>query len=492
MATPDESRLNDLKQRWARDPGSRLYLQLADEHRKLGQLEEAEAVLTKGLENRPSDLSGLVALGRVALERDKLDEALSALETVVGRDPAHIVANKLLLEAQLQKGDADKAGERLEICKLLNDRDPELEHLEYRLELLRSAAQPAPVSLDADILAAGLPDLDAFEASEAEPEAAAPEPEPEAAAPEPAPEPEAVAEPEPILPEPEPEPPASSDGDEIFQLGKPVVSPSLDSLWSSPSAEEPFGGLTPIRQFAEGDIFTLPPAAAPAPMAVTEPTHQAEAEPPPPDELDELTRPVAIRAPASLRAPAGGPVIHEELTGAALEEDEAEPETAAEAPAEPAADVDLEAPTQRVATVEVEAEDAEPVSFEPALEELSVPEPEVPEPEVPEPVVPEPEAGDEAVATVALGGLYLKQGHIDEAARIFRKVLERDPGNHAALAGLNLARKPKQGERLTAMDLLADRSLTGTIPAGLTAKKLLVLTNYLGQIRSAKDRQDVR
>ena len=134
MPTPDESRLNDLKQRWARDPGSRLYLQLADEHRKLGQLEEAESVLVKGLENRPSDLSGLVALGRVSLELNKLDEAVQPLETVVARDPAHIVANKLLLEAQLQRGDADKAGERLEICRLLNDRDPELDHLADRLD----------------------------------------------------------------------------------------------------------------------------------------------------------------------------------------------------------------------------------------------------------------------------------------------------------------------------------------------------------------------
>lgn len=135
-------RLDDLKLRWERDPSSRLFLQLADEHRKLGQPLEAVTVLEKGLEHRPNDLSALVALGRCRLELDQVNEAVAALETVISRDPTHIVANKLLLDAYLQQGDVERAQARLETYRLLNGRDPELDHLEYRLERLREE-QPA-------------------------------------------------------------------------------------------------------------------------------------------------------------------------------------------------------------------------------------------------------------------------------------------------------------------------------------------------------------
>ncbi len=131
-------RLDDLKLRWEREPSSRLFLQLADEHRKLGQTLEAVTVLEKGLEHRPNDLSALVALGRCRLELDQVNEAAAALETVIARDPTHIVANKLLLDAYLQQGDPERAGARLETYRLLNSRDPELDHLEYRLERLRT------------------------------------------------------------------------------------------------------------------------------------------------------------------------------------------------------------------------------------------------------------------------------------------------------------------------------------------------------------------
>jgi len=135
----DDSRLNDLKLRWEQDPGSRLYLQLADEYRKLERYAEAIEVLTKGLEKRPSDLSGLVALGRCQLEAAELDTAAETLENVVARDPTHMVGNKLLLETYLGLGDATRAGERLDLYRVLNDRDPEIEHYEYRLRGLRSA-----------------------------------------------------------------------------------------------------------------------------------------------------------------------------------------------------------------------------------------------------------------------------------------------------------------------------------------------------------------
>ncbi len=92
-------------------------------------------------------------------------------------------------------------------------------------------------------------------------------------------------------------------------------------------------------------------------------------------------------------------------------------------------------------------------------------------------------ADEDAAPTVTLGSLYLKQGHREEAAGIFEEILRKEPGHQAALAGLNLARKP-ESSGLSAMDLLADRSLSGTIPAAVTAQKILVLNNYLQHLKA--------
>lgn len=90
---------------------------------------------------------------------------------------------------------------------------------------------------------------------------------------------------------------------------------------------------------------------------------------------------------------------------------------------------------------------------------------------------------EDAAPTVTLGSLYLKQGHHEEAARIFEEILRKEPGHQAALAGLNLARKP-DSSGLSAMDLLADQSLIGAAPTEVTTQKILVLTNYLQHLKA--------
>ena len=125
-------RLNQLRQRWERDPKSRAFLQLAEEYRRAGRLSDALHVLRAGLEEHPTYLAAQVALGRCLVETDAPDAAIGILERAVARDPAQLVANKLLVEAYLAKRQAGKARERLELYKLFNDHDAEIESLEAR------------------------------------------------------------------------------------------------------------------------------------------------------------------------------------------------------------------------------------------------------------------------------------------------------------------------------------------------------------------------
>src|SRR6185503_13670129 len=65
----------------------------------------------------------------------------------------------------------------------------------------------------------------------------------------------------------------------------------------------------------------------------------------------------------------------------------------------------------------------------------------VPDPEPaapPEPDRPAPSSVAAPEATVTLGELYRRQGHLGEAAEIFNAVLDREPDNAAAQDGLAL------------------------------------------------------
>ena len=141
-ADPNADPLADLRRRWEEEPGSRLFLQLAEEYRRDGRREEALQVLQRGLEAHPQQVSGLVSLGRLHLEMGQAAQAATALEKAVSIDPTNLAAMKLAVEAYLAQGDRDNARQRLELYKLLNAGDPEVGDLEDRVEGRAPAAPP--------------------------------------------------------------------------------------------------------------------------------------------------------------------------------------------------------------------------------------------------------------------------------------------------------------------------------------------------------------
>ena len=143
MSQPgSENRLTELQRSWRENPDSTLYLELAEELRRHQRGLEAIQVLEQGLSKHPGDLNALVALGRCRLEARQLGEAAQALQVVLSREPSHLVANKLLIETYLENGRANNARERLETYRRLNPNDPEIRHLESRLQQL---SQPIPI-----------------------------------------------------------------------------------------------------------------------------------------------------------------------------------------------------------------------------------------------------------------------------------------------------------------------------------------------------------
>jgi tetratricopeptide (TPR) repeat protein len=440
-------RLTQLRNRWEADPSSRIFLQLAEEYRHQGRIKEALAVLDRGLREHPGYLSALVAKGRCHLELGEPEAARGVLERVVKQDATQMVANKLLVRAYLDTGEADKARERLDLYSLLNDSDPEIEELRRRLRAMeqppqapptsdRSFAEAPPPATGGDVFDLGFTpppapvrhggdDLFALDLPAPRPAPAAPAP---AAAPPAAPAAAVAAAPA-VAEEPEPE---------------GVVFPGLGSRESRSRY---------LNALAAEGLFAFEPAPAPevAPAGMAEDARDIE-------ELEETT-PVAGLAWEEPAPEAEAPVFDlEEATPWA-----AEPAPLFSEPAPPAMEPAFEEPP-----------------FEPIAEPIAEP--------LAEPIAPPPAA--EPAATATLGEIYLRQGHLGEAKRIFDEVLRREPDNPAAHEGLlQLASRRQERRPLEGRDLLA-----GYEPgeeggeAEAKARKVFLLNSYLTRLRRGGQR----
>jgi tetratricopeptide (TPR) repeat protein len=98
ISVPDNPRIEELRRRVQKDPASIAFAQLAEEHRRAGQYDEAIEVAKAGLQQHPAYLSARVTLGRALLEVGRLDEAADEFEYVVKAAPDNLTAVRQLAD----------------------------------------------------------------------------------------------------------------------------------------------------------------------------------------------------------------------------------------------------------------------------------------------------------------------------------------------------------------------------------------------------------
>ncbi len=114
MAKPGPQRnptIDGLKDRIARDPFSRAFLQLAEEYRKEGRYNDAIAVCLEGLQRHPTYHTARISLGRTYMEAGNLEPAKRAFSEVLELQPENHLAGKLLAEIQKKMGEPAAAAE---------------------------------------------------------------------------------------------------------------------------------------------------------------------------------------------------------------------------------------------------------------------------------------------------------------------------------------------------------------------------------------------
>jgi tetratricopeptide (TPR) repeat protein len=94
----DHPRIEELRRRIQKDPASIAFAQLAEEHRRAAQYEEAIAVCRAGLAQHPAYLSARITLGRSLTEVGRLDEAAEEFDYVLKAAPDNLTATRELAE----------------------------------------------------------------------------------------------------------------------------------------------------------------------------------------------------------------------------------------------------------------------------------------------------------------------------------------------------------------------------------------------------------
>jgi tetratricopeptide (TPR) repeat protein len=414
-------RLTQLRTRWKNDPSSRIFLQLAEEYRHLGRVQEAYEVLEAGLREHPGYLSALVAKGRCLLELGDAPGARGVLERVVQQDATQMVANKLLVRAYLETGEPDGARQRLDLYSLLNDSDPEIEELRRRVVAMSRpprgpdgphSAEPAersrmdrtdtpepPAASAADVFALGTAGSERRPAAE----------------------------------------------DDVFGLGPPQALPQAPDRPTAAVADEPREVLPPaVRARGEGTD------GEPFPDLAPEHSHRLYHAALAAEGIFFLGG--AAAAAASAAQPEAAPL-------------DFEPAAAPMAP-EPAA-------TPRAVELAAAPMAPEPTTAPEAVELAAAP---------PVSAAPEPAEAD----TATLGQLYLRQGHFDEAERIFREVARREPDNAAAHQALESLESGRAVQRLDAEWLLAGGAGANDPALPPAARKAHLLQSYLTRLRQGR------
>ena len=237
------SEIEKLEKRWAENPKGRNFAPLADAYRKAGELDRALELCTAGLQLHPDYVSAHIVHARCLIDQKNDAGASEVFQRVLALDPENVLALKMLAEIAERGGRFDQAVEWLGRLLAADPMNGEAaEHLARAK--VKAAQPPAPKS----------PEPVARIVPETLQTAARPTPRPAAGRPPSGPQravstrpPAPAAPPAPVAP---PAPPASAQPDFVVEHASDgPTSPTLD-VKGTPSDIETFDGTIDFNAIA--------------------------------------------------------------------------------------------------------------------------------------------------------------------------------------------------------------------------------------------------
>ena len=130
----ETSEIAKLTGRISQDPKSKLFVPLAEEYKKAGDLEMAIHVLLEGLKHNPDYVTARSSLGKLLLAKGDMAGAQKEFEEVVKTSPENLMAQKKLGDLAVVQNRPQDAIPHYKIALSLNPNDEELASLISDLE----------------------------------------------------------------------------------------------------------------------------------------------------------------------------------------------------------------------------------------------------------------------------------------------------------------------------------------------------------------------
>jgi protein involved in temperature-dependent protein secretion len=137
----EPSEIAKLTERISKDPKSKLFVPLAEEYKKAGNLEMSIHVLKEGLKNNPEYVTARSILGRILVEKGDLAGAQKEFEEVTKAIPDNLVAQRKLGDLYVLQNRPADALEHYRIVLSLNPRDEEMAALVSDVEAGRDVKE---------------------------------------------------------------------------------------------------------------------------------------------------------------------------------------------------------------------------------------------------------------------------------------------------------------------------------------------------------------
>lgn len=138
------SRLERLAAEWAKDPHSKVFVQLAEEYAKAGLLQKAAVVLQQGLLVYPGYVIAMVVLGSIYQQMGETAKAKPILEDAVTLSPENLKAHRSLARIYAAEGNIEAARKSCTVVLMTNPLDDEINAIERSLSKITRplSAQP--------------------------------------------------------------------------------------------------------------------------------------------------------------------------------------------------------------------------------------------------------------------------------------------------------------------------------------------------------------
>lgn len=133
--------IEELKKKLAQNPDSMIFMPLADAYRKAGMFDDAIEVCKAGLSKHPLYTSARVVLGRIYIERDMIEDAISELKKAEINDGDNLIVHSMMGNAYLKKKMYAEAVSQFQKILSLNPEDTEIQ--EKLQEALSAKQNPA-------------------------------------------------------------------------------------------------------------------------------------------------------------------------------------------------------------------------------------------------------------------------------------------------------------------------------------------------------------